>query len=406
MVFSRVSFAESEKCVELGEFGFSDFNLSKSASSGFVPTQDSVYTLLDTMETSKPKEESLKDLDLDLFEKLEACGRPISLNDGKFMYNAGASCNSRFCKRCAQKRSSKYQMFISKYFETFKKYELSKFLRFVTLTYDNVPILDDISFGEISKDLNRFTRFLKSLGYLIFGGYRTLEIVFHARGDEKFDRKSGRSLGFYVSDNFNVHVHLLYFADVSQKESCVHKFNSFVEGVGLKNQNGFLMRYEEAFFPPHLRDKRKDGFGFIDFKFLNEAWAYSNHRGSRVTKPVLIKFGVSGGISYICKYISKEFGGVESPRVLVAMNNFISGKRLFQKFGLAFKDFKISAFHMFSFGFSGGRLRFGELLDCEEVFDFDVVKKDLNFFVYYMPYFESWMSMEENLILNAAVKLA
>ena len=341
-------------------------------------------SLLDYKEISKP--ESFDDLllgvkirDFDLYSKFEACRSKLHLHDGEFQYISEATCKDRLCPHCAGKRSAKQKMILTKYMETMKKEHLARYVRFVTLTYDNVNNLDDFDFKMMSKDLNRFTRYLKGMGYIIFGGYRTIEI--------KFDELKG----------YNIHIHMLYFADVVNQKGAKKKYNKF------KRKYNLDFTYRQAFF---YKNNRKSE-GFIHYKVLNYLWMNCNHRKSYVTKPEVIRYGLAGGISYICKYLSKEFEGIRDPDKFIQVHSFINRKKLFQKFGSEFKDYKVSCYKTFYFGLSGQRIRYGTIIYDNawngEFYNWHEVVNKFKIICKYLPRWDNKLTNEENMILNSEV---
>lgn len=349
------------------------------------------YSLLDYKETtgfSRPFLDQIRARDQKLAEKLEDCGETLWLNDAKYDYVTDKSCNDRFCPKCAEKRSRKFKILIKKYLKEMKDNEISKYLRFITLTYENVFSLDEFDYSKIGKDCNKFIKKLNSFGYKVFSGYRSTECPFHSQGGPIYNKKTNEIIGYYDKDSFHVHVHMLYFADVIPTQKVMQNYNKFRAKYNLKE------RYREAFFPPGLRDKLKESYGFISKRVLSKIWQDSNHRNSYIVDVKMIKYGMKGGVGYLCKYISKGFEGTNNADVFVQMHKFLHGKKLIQKFGLGFKDFKMSNFRTFVFGYSGVLIRPGRI--GYFTYSLSEVIKDLHIVTLYLEGYDRELSLEEN----------
>lgn len=266
----------------------------------------------------------------------------VWMNNGEYNISLLQTCDNRSCPHCAKTRAKKNNLLLKEYIYNLKNSLQADNIRFVTLTYDNVNDLKEFNFKAISKDLAKFRRTLQNFGYIIQGGYRVLEI--------KHSELKG----------FNIHLHLLYFAEIQKTDITEKYFQKFVlkhqihhkDAEKYKLEKNKLATYEKAFYI------KGQGDGYIDYKVLNVIWRESNHRKSFVTYPVILgrpkngkilhgKQKVSAGINYLTKYMTKGFFE-ESYSVEVNVEIYLEtrGIRYLQKFGVTFKGFKKSLYKL------------------------------------------------------------
>lgn len=243
----------------------------------------------------------------------------LHFHDSNFNYQKKAHCKDRFCPFCAKVRSMKHNKALRKFFKKLRDY--APYLRFVTLTYENVPSLDDFDFKQISKDMIKFRRILGSFGYEMFGGYRVTE--------HKYSLETGH----------NIHIHMLYFADFKPCEKSLKNFRRWSKKYDVKNKRGSPATLKNSF------TVRETGYGYIDYKVLNSVWQYANHKNSYVTDIKIIKYGVGAGINYICKYILKS-SEIDNSELLFYVYKKVSNFRLIQKFGSLFMENRFSVIRL------------------------------------------------------------
>lgn len=225
-------------------------------------------------------------------------------------YKLSNHCKDRFCPICRKSRSVKHNKALRAFFKKAGK-QLQPYIRFTTLTYENVWDLKTFDFSKISKDMIKFRRILSSFGYRIFGGYRVTEFT-HS-----------------LETGYNVHIHLLYFADLTKTKEGVKNFYRWASKYKVVDERGKPAKFTPTF------TMRGTHYGFISKKILNQIWSYSNHRNSYVTDIEILKYGVGAGVNYICKYMLKPQKYLDGD-ILFSIYMETRRFRLIQRFGELF----------------------------------------------------------------------
>jgi hypothetical protein len=251
-------------------------------------------------------------------------------------------CKHRSCPVCAKIRAKNQKRALMKYFQYKKKSVVKKYIndkvytRFLTLTYHAVngrKALRSVA-KQQSKDFSKFTRTLERFGFSINSGIKALEANEHKN----------------IEKQFNPHIHAVSIFDESkptkkQKES----FCRFIKAYNKKYSQEEInpcVTFSDGTKPTGLGadddfsdyDKAFKAFGryngFIDKNILSCIWRNSNHSDSYVVDIQVLKHGIGGGISYICKYLSKGTFHVDAnPKTNIDFFFAFRNIRLLQRFG-------------------------------------------------------------------------
>lgn len=123
-------------------------------------------------------------------------------------------CNSRLCPHCVEKMKKQYRRALRTVISSYKQ------PRFLTVGFRNTPDLTKDYLKKCSYQFNRFVRNIKRKSRqlekqgqraILLGDYIcVLEIKFHKKGALIKDKKTGKPIGIYQDNNWNVHYHIIF----------------------------------------------------------------------------------------------------------------------------------------------------------------------------------------------------
>jgi len=226
--------------------------------------------------------------------KIVTCGtrnRHYVCRDCEVSYPLPMRCGSKFCVFCQKLKGYKNYTALRTYL---REYTHHGFLRFITLTWKNVPELTPELKQKYGNDWKKFKSAMKRYGLVFVRGIRVYEFKKTETG-------------------WNVHLHVLVYARYETPQKAIYK------------------QYSRYF--------SKDGY--INVGFLRKVW-HNVTKDSYIADIRAVK-SQDTGLKYVTKYVGKLDGlfylrDVEEIR---QYDLFSRNLRIFQRFGLCFrqKDF-------------------------------------------------------------------